>query len=112
MVSPGTYGIDGVGGNILNKSSVSCISFTPLNAPVKDQTTAFWLYPNPGTGLYKLSIPITDGELKVIDMNGQLVWSNNHFFGDQLDLQDLELGQYIILLHANNKYFSNRIIKE
>ncbi|MFT6338496.1 MAG: hypothetical protein ACJATI_005270 [Halioglobus sp.] len=74
------------------------------------------MYPNPATALITIEIPDdTRGDLFVLDMEGQMVFHQQGFSGDKLDVSFLSSGVYSLeYVPENNKervIYTERLIK-
>lgn len=83
---------------------------------VKSIKSTLYIYPNPSTGKFNFTLNAELGdELKVIDINGDVVFKTNIFksFNNELfelDLSELNSGVYFIELNTKNKINSDKII--
>lgn len=81
----------------------------PINVLDKD---SYKVYPNPNTGDVFIEIPIPDAKVTIYSLNGQLILTkhiNNQF--DQLEINKLATGVYIVQFEKNGYFIQKKIIK-
>jgi hypothetical protein len=66
--------------------------------------------PNPATDIIHLSN--FEGSVSIHDITGKLIYLNDHYSNDQLDISNLENGVYTILLTKDGQSDSKRFIKQ
>ena len=84
-------------------------------ANIDNLKTGISIYPNPSKGIFTINLPasFTVGNIKVTDITGKIVYSNqskqfsNHI---DIDLSDQNAGIYIISLIGNKKSYNYKVI--
>ena len=77
------------------------------------------VYPNPGTGLYQVSISGTSSsiaQIGVLNLLGELVYSSQDSFetntlSKQVDLRHLSNGSYFLKVVVDGKCYLSKLIK-
>ncbi|MDX2361522.1 MAG: T9SS type A sorting domain-containing protein [Crocinitomicaceae bacterium] len=73
----------------------------------------FAVYPNPSTGLVKVSGTLSDeATVTVLDQSGRVLISSDISNGDQLDLSTFENGMYIVRINDNGLSTTKSVIKQ
>lgn len=118
-IPPGGIRISGVQIDILNSSSeVICSrligSITKTASIVTDEIT---VSPNPSKGLFTINIQDFNDKvsIKVLDLNGRVVYKENQVLVDTaktIDLSNLQKGVYLLKLSGKDLNTSLKIIKD
>ncbi len=73
------------------------------------------IYPNPVNSCFHIELPagISGCTLKIINMNGQIIYSNNHYTSNQqIDLSKESKGIYLIKAQSKFQPFFRKIVKK
>jgi hypothetical protein len=100
----------------LNRWSHTCMhAFSLIITDVgeKEITSWFKMYPNPNEGNFTIDFPDLPGggiNLKIVDLNGRIVYSNE-LYGEIIPLSvDLPTGVYLLTVDAGNKTFVQKLL--
>lgn len=104
----------GNGSSALNAStpvSITCPTTLGINNSVLDNSS-FKVFPNPTANFLNIETPIDTNEFnfKIIDMLGNVVLENNEN-SNNINIQNLSKGMYIIQLFIDDKNFQQKFIK-
>lgn len=72
-----------------------------------------FIYPNPNNGSFYVSLSNTEEEIsgiRVMDIMGKTVYSNNHFEGSEVVLPNAKHGFYYVIVTLKNKTITEKII--
>jgi len=72
------------------------------------------IYPNPGNGVIYLKLPPESVKnIKIINMSGQVIFSKENYFKNQVNIADLPTGLYMVeTIDINNEKFRQKLIKQ
>jgi hypothetical protein len=110
---PNVIGTQTLGGRVVtfNYSTDQQLSTNELDI-VKNKISIF---PNPTLNLFTIQSNENSTEnfdYKIVDLTGRIVKCGNSKFNEQINLEGLESGNYIIKVQTdNNKFFTQKIIK-
>lgn len=95
----------------VNSTNFSIESSLEIEDPKDNQ---FDIFPNPSNGIINLRLPefSKNGSIKIIDIIGRIVYSNQltNSPNQQLNLSSLINGVYIVSVELDNKQFTKKII--
>jgi hypothetical protein len=92
---------------------MSCyLNTSILNTTTFNDVTSFKTYPNPFTSTIQWNNIVTNVDIKIYNIVGTCIYQKNNFSGTALQLDNLSKGIYFLQLKANNKIYSQKIIKE
>lgn len=93
------------------KSKINRVESNPINEANKDESK-LKVSPNPTTGRIKVELPISNGQLEIFSTDGkslkQFPIKRNVM---NIDVSDLERGNYIIKVKNENQSFTKKFIK-
>ena len=103
---------------LLGNGSADFYSLVPVNVSctnlsIKEQESlSFYIYPNPTNSVLHIQFSeITDIlKLRIVDMNGNIVKEQKGNF-NEINVQDLAVGNYIITIATNDKVFNQKFAK-
>lgn len=77
------------------------------------KTTPIKIYPNPSNHSIKIELPIdnTTFDVRITDLSGKVLISNDKYYDNEIDISDLATGTYLLLVRTNTNYYSSTIIK-
>ncbi|MEM6343354.1 MAG: T9SS type A sorting domain-containing protein [Bacteroidota bacterium] len=76
-------------------------------------TTAWNVYPNPSKGQLSIEAPWPNADLRVLDLQGRLVWqAKNHPLDQRISLKQLSSGIYLLELSHQGQTDTRKIIIE
>jgi len=67
------------------------------------------VYPNPTPGLFNIKTSSTC-DISISDITGKIIYQNNNYFNENIDLSSSQFGIYIIKIIENNKQFTKKLI--
>jgi hypothetical protein len=70
---------------------------------LNDSKTNFTFSPNPSNGIFNIHSSKKIEEVKVYNINGQIVWQVDELNKTQIDLSILPEGLYLLELETNNQ---------
>ena len=75
--------------------------------------TNFLFYPNPTSGIITAhSSFYTEGKIELYDMNGRILFAKTStFLEEQIDLQNLPQGTYVLVVQKNEKSERRIVLK-
>lgn len=95
----------------VNSTNFSIESSLEIEEPKDNQ---FDVFPNPSNGIINLRLPefSKSGEIRIVDIIGRLVYSNQltYLANQQINLSNLPNGAYIISVKLDNQQFTKKII--
>jgi hypothetical protein len=99
-------------GDSLDCKSIDSVALL-VTASVNNQQVAsdFRVFPNPAQNQIRLQFDGHDGELEIYDINGRIVFSNQVFNQQIVDLENLVNGTYLIRLNVNDKLKTQVLVK-
>ena len=76
-------------------------------------TSVISVFPNPATQSIKVNLPSSGRkfDIRIFEMNGNVVISKNDVEANTIDLTSLSNGMYRILIRQDNKYYSSQFIR-
>lgn len=107
-------------GGAINSWSLRLCSTTAVPLSVEDNSIKdFSLYPNPNNGDFNVQFNSTSNEpieLAVFDIRGrqiyQNVYTNNGFFNENIQLNNLQSGVYLIKVKDGKNEITKKFIKQ
>ncbi len=77
-------------------------------------TQSIKVFPNPVSNSFRFELPEINStyDIRVIDMSGRVVFSQNGNTLNFIDASNLSEGIYQVLIRVNNTYYSSRIVKQ
>ena len=75
--------------------------------------TNFLFYPNPTSGMITVHCSVyTEGKIELYDMNGRILFAKTiTFLKEQIDLQNLPQGTYVLVVQKNEKSERRIVLK-
>ncbi len=67
------------------------------------------VYPNPTSGLFNIKTS-SICNVSIFDITGKIIYQNNNYFNENIDLLNSQSGVYIIKIIENNNQFTNKLI--
>jgi len=113
--SSNSFSVDVNHGDILEiKSSVECEGVLSKQIDFISEIIA---YPNPSNGIFQITIPIAENEVKIelFNMQSQLISSKSYPIKSgkvQLDIEDKPTGLYIVKVYLDTKSAVFKVIKQ
>lgn len=92
-------------------STVGSIDFVTLSNP-EAELTGFSMYPNPANNEFFVKGLELETEIKIHDMNGKLVMSQENYTGDRIDVSQLQTGVYFVNIANDNGSTTEKLIVE
>jgi acetyl esterase/lipase len=94
---------------IYNVNISNLLSVNPL-----EEAKTLQISPNPNNGQFQLQLPHNDGHLRIVDLTGKTVFSQN-FNGNFSEFIDIQLGGiaaglYIVQYQAQNQVYTQKLI--
>ncbi|MCG2612169.1 proprotein convertase P-domain-containing protein [Flavobacterium sp. SM15] len=103
-------------GGSLNSWSLNICTVTALGTQENNQLDGFTIYPNPNNGAFNIRLNSTSGndiKINVHDISGRLVfdksYSNTGAFDQNLQLNNVQAGIYIVTVQDGDKKEAKRI---
>jgi len=98
---PGTTTVDVFAEDLQTHKQYS-INFTVAVGIDESLATCVRAYPNPSSGLIKVK-GLEGASVRVLDLSGKVVFENQDFTGNRLDLTELENGVYLLSAELNDQ---------
>ena len=72
------------------------------------------IYPNPANEWFKINLPknISNGNVQIYNMNGSCVYETDHYTNQQIRLDKIGKGIYIIVVNDGEKRYLAKLIKQ
>jgi hypothetical protein len=99
----------------LNGSRVFCTN-TPLNIDLVQDANEIanrniLVYPNPAHDIVNLDVDVQKVRVSLLSMTGEYIYNKKRLVQQHLDLSELSIGQYILIIHSENAVYPIRISK-
>jgi len=85
-------------------------NFTSIATVNEVETLDVVIYPNPTSDILRIQSPEVISELHIVNMNGQVVLSQNNT--NEIDLEVLPKGTYVIYGQSDDKQFNSTFVKK
>lgn len=86
----------------------------PIYVSVNDITTKaqqIQLYPNPATSIIRFNLE-GNADVIITDITGKVVWQQNNYSVNSINLQQLSIGNYILLLQQEGNIYYSKFTKQ
>ncbi len=106
---PGTTTIDTYGEDLATHITYK-VNFSIINGVEDNAADVVNVYPNPTSGKFYISGVTGTSKVKVYSLKGSVVYENDKFNNDVIDLSNVENGVYFVsVTDANNKTLTKKI---
>ena len=68
------------------------------------------IYPNPTNGIFKVSNIEEAVQLEIIDYTGRVIFRNEEYSGEEIDLSNQVSGIYLTRIRMNNQYITKKLM--
>jgi hypothetical protein len=108
-----------IGTQTLNYGAVVTVNYTTdqqlSTNEIDNSKTEILVFPNPTNNFITIHSKqnLTDNfEFKIVDLTGRIVKNGNSKFNEQINIQSLTSGNYIIQIQTDsNQFFTQKLIK-